>query len=116
LALIKDESVTVIKDMLDRWHILGDVNECKVEDVRPTFEEAIREADFKVKLLGGRGYGSLARRAEFKKFEKPTPAQVTLCKRLRIDIPPGASKAEVSQKMSVEIRQRKQLRAQRKVA
>jgi len=116
LALLNNESVVVIGDILGRWHIMGDVNGYKVQDGRATFDEAIREADVKVGLLGGRGLRSLVKRvAEWHKVP-PTVAQLNLCGRLHIAVPPGATKGEVSMKMNEVIQQRKQLRAQGRAA
>ena len=113
LALLNNESVTVIGDMLDKWHIVGDVNGYKVRDERLTFEEAIKEADYKVGMLGGRGLRSLVSREAAWKRLPPTPAQLVVCRRMGIVVPQGATKGEVSDKLTQTILQRKQKRAQR---
>ena len=112
LALLNNESVVVLSDILGKWHIIGNVNGYIVRDERPTFEEAIKEADFKVGLLGGKSLKSLISRVSKWHSDDPSPAQLIACKRMRIIVPPGATKGDVALKMNEVITQRKQLRAQ----
>jgi superfamily II DNA or RNA helicase len=113
LILPHQEGLAVAKDVLDRWHILGDVNGCKVQDWRPTFEEAIREADFKLELLGGRGVKSVASREAKWHSDKPTEAQLLACKWNHIIVPAGATKGEVSLKLTAAKAARERRKAQR---
>jgi superfamily II DNA or RNA helicase len=91
LLLMGGESVTVIKDMLDKWHVLGAVNTNKLFDTYETFDDAIRQADYMVHLLGGRSLVSSAKLRLKKDDEEPSPAQLMLAKRLRLSVPAGAT-------------------------
>lgn len=107
LALINGESVCVMSDILGKWHIIGDCNENHIVDYRMTFEEAIKEADWKVGLLGGRGIKSIVSRTAKWHKAPPTPAQLGFCRRQHINVPPGATKGEVSAFMTKWIQNRK---------
>jgi hypothetical protein len=119
VALMNNESVVVIRDILDRWHIRGSVNRHKIQDVHPTFDDAIREADFKVGQLGGKAIKSIKSRIKEREAKwhqaEPTRAQLMLCRRMRIQVPPGATKGEVAMKLTQEIQRRKEARAAEKV-
>ncbi len=95
LSIINRETVTVIKDVLDNWRIIGDCNGYSVRDAKRSLEEAIKEADFKVGLLGGRRIKALVSRSAKWCSNAPTEMQLLACKRLRIVVPPGATKSEV---------------------
>jgi superfamily II DNA or RNA helicase len=100
LSLPHREGLVVAKDILDTWHIVGDVNECNVNDTRPSFAEAIQEADFKVERLGGKALSELVKRERAWHREEPTPKQLSTCKRFNIVVPPGATKGQVSMTLS----------------
>jgi ATP-dependent helicase IRC3 len=107
LLLLGGESLTVLPDMLDRWHIVGKINGCEVQDRRDTFEEAIREADTKVQIYGGRSTVACAKMSMKKDGGDPSPAQLLLCRRLKIDVPPGASFGDVRKKLNQRLGERK---------
>jgi len=115
LSLLNNESVVVISDLLGKWHIRGDVNGYKVRDVRPTFEEALKEADWKVGMLGGKGLRTLVQRAPKWGEGAPSEVQLKVCRRLQIVVPPGATKGEVSAKLNEAFLLRGQQRAQRRI-
>jgi superfamily II DNA or RNA helicase len=110
LMLTGGESVCLVSDMLDNWHVRGWVNGVRVEDVRNTFEECIREADARVKVLGGKSLETLIKREEKWHRDEPSLLQLNLCRRLRISVPPGATKGEVHQRLTAEFARRKQER------
>jgi superfamily II DNA or RNA helicase len=116
LCLLNRESVCVMSDLLGVWHILGDCNGNHIRDTRPSFAEAIKEADWKVGMLGGRGLLSVIKReAKWHKLP-PTPAQLALCRRCQIVVPPGATSGEVAMKVTAELRERAQRRADTRAA
>jgi superfamily II DNA or RNA helicase len=110
LMLTGGESVCLVSDMLDNWHVRGWVNGVRVEDVRNTFDECIREADARVKVLGGKSLETLIKREEKWHRDEPSLLQLNLCRRLRISVPPGATKGEVHQRLTAEFARRKQER------
>jgi hypothetical protein len=116
LALLNRESVCVTSDLLGKWYILGDCNGNHIQDHRPTFEEAIREADEKVRLLGGRGLKNIISRVAKWHSNPPSPAQLALCRRCQIIVPPGATSGEVAMKTTAVLAERKRLRNERKIA
>lgn len=113
LALPNREGLYVAKDILDKWHIVGDVSGYTVNDVRGTFAEAIQEADYKVEMLGGRSMKGLISRQASWHDDEPTPKQLAACKRFRIDVPSGATKGEVAMRLTKVFND---LRAQRVLA
>lgn len=112
LMLPNREHLAVASDILGRWHILGDINQCKVRDWRPTFEEAIREADLRVGMLGPNIKRLLSRKPEphDEPPEPPTAAQLRSCGWNNIAVPPGATKAEVALKLSRVAQERRMQR------
>jgi hypothetical protein len=106
LLLMGGESMTVLPDILNRWHIVGKINGCDVHDRRDTFEEAIREADAKVQIFGGRGTAAVAKRTLKKDGCDPSPAQLMLCQRLKIPVPPGATFGDIRRKLNQVIEER----------
>ncbi len=115
LLLMAGESMTVLSDILERWHIVGDVNGNHVRETRPTFDEAIRAADYKVQSLRGRSLELMVKRVSKWGDGEPSPAQRIVCKRLGIQIPAGATKGEVHTKMGVVINARREARLRRLV-
>lgn len=109
LLLTKGESVTVIKDLLDDWHMIGYVNGYEVRKKYREFEEAIRDADYQVQVLGGKGLASVAKRKASWSNEPPTPGQLIQCKRFGIVVPPGATKGEVHQALNKAMIQRRKV-------
>jgi ATP-dependent helicase IRC3 len=100
LSLPRGKGVTVATDILGRWHILGDIGDARIRDQRPTFEEAIREADYKVFMLGGKNIKLIVGRMAKWHSDGPTKAQLITCKRYNIEVPPGATKGEISLKLN----------------
>jgi ATP-dependent helicase IRC3 len=100
LALPGGKGVGVCTDILGKWHILGNVGDYRVKDERETFEDAIREADYKIELLGGRGIKGLISRKSRWHDDPPTKPQLMACKWNNISVPPGATKGEVALKLT----------------
>ncbi len=115
LLLTGNESVTVLPDLLGVWHIVGTINGNKVRDKRKSMAAAITEADFKVDLLGGRRLTLLVKRAVKWHDEEPTKAQLGLCKLMKIDVPPGATKGEVHLKLGQRLVENKRKRELKEV-
>lgn len=99
LLLHNKSSVTVLPDLLDKWHVCGVVNGYKVNESVESLEEAVKTADQSVKDLGTREMQLFAKRVLKGDFEKPSAAQIALCKKLHIPVPPTASKGEVRRKI-----------------
>lgn len=107
LLLPGKDSVSIVTDILGKWHVIGTVNGYALKEKYDRFEDAIRDADRKVNLLGGRTLTSTVNRLAKWRNDPPTPAQLSLCRRLGIVVPPDATKGEVSDKMSQVMAERK---------
>ena len=99
VALLKNESVVVLKDMLGKWHMVGRVNGYELKEVRPSLDEAIHEADYQINLRGGEGLLG-GKPAVPSKKTPPFPAQLSLCRRLKLEVPSEATHAEVSRRLA----------------
>lgn len=111
LLLIGGSSLTVLTDLLGKWHIVGSVGPYNVHEDADSFKDAISAADERLNDLGTRKMVLCARRVLKSDKTAPTPAQLTLCKRLRIAVPPGASFGEVRRKIGQVLAERKKGRA-----
>jgi superfamily II DNA or RNA helicase len=114
LLLAEGESVCILPDDIGLWHIKGSVNGNEIDLVKPTFEEAIKEADYKVYLFGGRNLRSLVRRFSKWHKEAPTEGQRIACKWNGLKIPAGATRGEVAMKLNWVINAK--LQAKKKIA
>src|ERR1019366_2533532 len=110
LLLTEGESVVILSDNIGVWHVTGTANGNEIEFSCHTFEEAIKEADYLVKLHGGRNLVSLIRRFSKWHNDEPSPSQLMMCKWNHLKVPTGATKGEVAMKLNWVIgeRQRKQ--------
>ena len=117
LLLTEGESVVILSDNIGVWHVTGTANGNEIEFSCHTFEEAIKEADYLVKLHGGRNLVSLIRRFSKWHNDEPSPSQLMMCKWNHLKVPTGATKGEVAMKLNWVIgeRQRKQ-KAQKNAA
>jgi superfamily II DNA or RNA helicase len=104
VLLLKDgDHVTVLSDMLDKWHVVGQVNGAELRETHGTFEDALKEADYKVQLLGGKSTTRLAQRTLKKDDGDPSPAQRLAARSFGITIPPGATFGQVRLKLNKTI-------------
>jgi superfamily II DNA or RNA helicase len=111
VLLLKDgDHVTVLSDMLDKWHVVGTVNGAELRETHGTFEDALKEADYKVQLLGGKSTTRLAQRTLKKDDGEPSPAQRLAARSFGITIPPGATFGQVRLKLNETIARIKQRR------
>jgi superfamily II DNA or RNA helicase len=110
LLLPNDGHVTVFRDVLDNWQISGQVNGFTLRGKRPSFAEAIKAADEHVLKLGANGIEKIINREQKWHSQPPSPEQLGLAKRLRIVVPPGATKGEVSQRITLELAKRNEKR------
>jgi superfamily II DNA or RNA helicase len=111
VLLLRDgDHVTVLSDMLEKWHIVGKVNGNELRETHDNFEAAIQEADYKVQLLGGKMSSRIAQRTMKKDDGEPTAAQKLAAKSLGIAIPPGATFGQVRLKLNEVIARLKQKR------
>jgi ATP-dependent helicase IRC3 len=90
LLLQGKESVTVISDMLDKWHIVGTVGGVYLDKQLDSFDNAIREADFQVRLHGGRQLGTLIKRSAKWHKDPVQEGQLRLLRRFGVKIPTDA--------------------------
>jgi hypothetical protein len=103
LSLANKEHVSVFKDMLDLWHVIGTVNTKEVKQQHPSFEAAIRNADRTVKSLGGRGLEQLVSRdAKWHNFP-PTDKQLMMCRALRIPVDSTMTRGQLSNLIDARI-------------
>jgi superfamily II DNA or RNA helicase len=106
LLLPDKENVVVLKDMLDQWHIVGKVRGVELRDVKPDFGTALREADYQVKLHGGRNVNALVNRNSGWRTKPPTELQLAMCRRFGVKVPAGATRGEVTLKLDWEFKKR----------
>jgi len=93
LAVNRD-LVTITQDLRGDWMVRGRIGEKIAEISAQNLPGAMNAADRFVLDSGGvKGY--LVRDARWKQ-DSPTPAQIGLCHRLKVNIPPGATKGMVS--------------------
>jgi ATP-dependent helicase IRC3 len=94
LAVDRASLVTVQKNLIGEWDIRGWVGERKVEMGAQNLSGALNMADSFILSSGGvKPY--LAREAGWH-GGTPSPAQLALCKKLKIEVPAGATKGQVS--------------------
>ncbi|MGI8962116.1 MAG: DEAD/DEAH box helicase [Bryobacteraceae bacterium] len=111
LALLNKESVAILTDILEKWHIIGDCNGTHIRESRYTFAEAIRYADQRVRELGGVSLLSLLSRKALWHDGPPTESQRRACARMGIQIPITATKGDVSKKITEAIAVEKKKRS-----
>jgi len=93
LAVNRD-LVTIMTDLRGDFMIRGRVGEKTIETTSQNLPGAFNAADGFVLSSGGvKSY--LVRDARWKQ-DDPSPAQIGLCRRLKVNIPPGATKGMVS--------------------
>jgi ATP-dependent helicase IRC3 len=100
LLLLGGESLTVMPDLLDRWHIVGSIKGCEIQDRRDSLEEAIREADAKIQIYGNKKMALCAQRKMKMDDGPPSATQLLLCKRVKVDVPPGATFGDIRRKLN----------------
>ena len=93
LAVNRD-LVTIMQDLRGDWVVRGRIGEKQAEISAQNMPGAFNAADRFILESGGvKGY--LVRDARWKQ-DSPTPAQLRLCRTLKINVPPGATKGMVS--------------------
>lgn len=100
LALMNGEYLFVLCDMLGRWTLSGQCNGNTVVKKKDTLEEAIKEGDYMVHILGGKIYENMARRVTKTGSRPPSKAQLGLLRRLGIQPPTGMNGNEVRNMIS----------------
>lgn len=94
LAVDRGSLVTVQKNLIGEWDVRGWVGENKLEMGAQNLPGALNLADHYILSNGGiKPY--LAREAGWHSGQ-PTEAQIALCRKLKIEIPAGATKGQVS--------------------
>lgn len=94
LAVDRASLVTVQKNLIGEWDVRGWVGENKLEMGAQNLPGALNLADHYILGHGGiKPY--LAREASWHSGQ-PTEAQIALCRKLKIEIPTGATKGQVS--------------------
>jgi superfamily II DNA or RNA helicase len=111
LLLSGKESVSVITDLLEKWHVSGMCNGTPIRESKYTFDEAIKYADAKVKELAGWGVMNLISRTAKWHDNPPSSGQLTLCRTLKIAVPPDASCGDVSKRINAYIASKKRISA-----
>jgi superfamily II DNA or RNA helicase len=112
LFLVAGDQVSVAADLLDNWHLIGEVRGVQIADYKGSLKDAIEEADFQVKLNGGKTNQSFAKRLLVKDSGPPTASQIMLCRKIGLDIPRGATHGEVRLKLTKVLGERHQKRMQ----
>lgn len=97
LSLQNGDSLRITHDLLDHWRVTGLVLSLPIDGTYTSFSEAIKAAD---DLVRKAGIGSLVKREAKWHADPPTPVQINTCRRFHIAIPEGASKGDISKRLS----------------
>ncbi len=116
LRLSNNDRVGVKKDMLDKWHVTGEILTQKLLNSFPAFPEAIRWADDEVRKKAGKSILTLIKREMKWHGDGPSEGQLRELKRWRIPVPPGATKGDCAKKLSELFRRLKEEREHRRAA
>lgn len=100
LLLHNEDSVSIKRDILDKWTINGIVSGSDLKGDKDSLEEAVKEADWYVSMLGGRSLKTILKRTAKWHNEDPTPAQIKMCKWMGIPVMAGMTKGQLSQKIT----------------
>ncbi len=100
LSLKDGEYLFVLSDMLGKWTLSGKCNGNTVVRQRETLEDAIKEGDYVVRMLGGRVFENMARRVTKTGMRPPSKAQLDLLRKLGLRPPPGMKSDEIRNMIS----------------
>jgi superfamily II DNA or RNA helicase len=84
--------VTIQKDLRDEYQIVGKINGMVIQQTAQNLPGAFNQAD----ALVPREMGGIVKRDARWKNDAPTEKQLSLCRILKIQVPTGASKGQVS--------------------
>lgn len=103
LSLVDGEYLFVLCDILGKWTLSGKCKGNTIVRQRDTLEDAIKEGDYVVRMLGGRMYENMARRVTKTGMRPPSKAQLDLLRRLGLRPPPGMKSDEIRNMISKRI-------------
>lgn len=110
LALMDGEYLFVIPDFIGNWDLSGTCNGNTIYKQKASLDEAIREGDYIVEMLGGRVNKNMAKRVTKAGTRPPSKAQLDLLRKLGLRPPPGMSSGEIRDVISkrlMELKYRK---------
>lgn len=111
--LLTNNDGCVVSQVNGKWWLSGTVRGAEIMDSFDSFQNAIQSADFRVKVMGGKDYTTLCSREAKWHKDPPRDSQLQLAKKLGINVPPGATRGDVSKKINAVLTLRK---ARRQVA
>ena len=104
LSVPDREKVEIRKDLRDVYEITGSVNKFIVTQTCDDLKGAFQMADSVILAKGG-VKTLLAREAKWH-HDEPTPGQIKFCQKLRIHIPAGATKGQISKAIDAKLAMR----------
>ena len=103
MITVNRELVTVTQDLRGDWQVHGKIGEHVAEFSAQNLPGALNLADKWIQDSGG--VKTLLKREARWHNDPPTPAQLGLCRKLRIDVPPNATKGQISHAIDARMRQ-----------
>jgi hypothetical protein len=105
MIAVNRELVTVSQDLRGDWQIRGQINGKPVQGTAQNLPGAMNMADRAI--IDNGGVRTLLKREQRWHNDSPTPKQVSLCRLLKIQIPPNATKGTVSHAIDQKMNQRR---------
>ena len=103
MITVNRDLVTVVQDLRGDWMVRGKIGDKLAEFSAQNLPGALNLADRWIQDSGG--VGTLLKREARWHNDPPTPAQLWKCKQLKIDVPPNATKGQVSHAIDARMRQ-----------
>lgn len=103
MITVNRELVTVTQDIRGDWQVKGKIGEHVAEFSAQNLPGALNLAD--KFIIDNGGIRTLLKRDARWHNDPPTPAQLGLCRKLRIDVPPNATKGQISHAIDARMRQ-----------
>lgn len=107
LNLGGNDIVRITQDLLDNWKVWGQAFSQQINEVTKTFPDAIRVADSLVRSWAPRSFLTIIKRDAKWHKDPPTPAQIAVLKRFKVNIPAGISKGDAQKRIAQLLAARK---------
>jgi ATP-dependent helicase IRC3 len=106
LSLKNNEMVFLRQNFLGKWKMDGHCNGYTLEGEFPTLETAVKEADYQVRMRGGKMYENMAKMVFKSEADPASAGQIETLRRMGITVPPGITKGQAHDRLSQEFRKR----------
>jgi superfamily II DNA or RNA helicase len=102
LPVMRDR-LSLARDLRDEWWVRGTLNGKPVEIHAQNLAGAFNIADREVMAAGDSKLKSIVKRDSHWKADKPSEKQVSLCRKLGLQVPAGATRGQVSAALDVRL-------------